>query len=363
MSEHRFDYRWKLADGYPAPGIVPNGCKVFGTFICGGGSTMGYKLAGFNHLGGVEIDPTVAKVYAANHHPKHLFIEDLRKFNERTDLPDELYDLDILDGSPPCSTFSTAGQREKAWGKKKVFREGQQAQTLDDLVFIYCDTIAKLKPRVCLLENVSGLVRGNAKSYCKRILDRLDEVGYNMQVFLLNAATMGVPQARVRTFMIGTRKDLGVNTKLNIAVNEPPILFSEIRDRKDNECKFTPYMVDIWNQRRPTDLLLKDIIMRIHGKNSLFNHVFVHDNRVCPTITTKSDTNKLYEVPRMMNRDEVIACSSFPEDYDFGDREKEWQFLCGMSVVPVQMAHIASAIWEQWLKPLKEGAGNDERSK
>lgn len=362
MSEHRFDYRWKLADGYPAPGIVPNGCKVFGTFICGGGATMGYKLAGFNHLGGVEIDPTVAKVYAANHHPKHLFIEDLRKFNERTDLPDELYDLDILDGSPPCSTFSTAGQREKAWGKKKVFREGQQAQTLDDLVFIYCDTIAKLKPRVCLLENVSGLVRGNAKSYCKRILDRLDEVGYNMQVFLLNAATMGVPQARVRTFMVGIRKDLGVKTKLNIAVNEPPILFSEIRDRSDyNNRKLTDYMTNIWKKRQKTDLSMKDILMREKGKYSLFNHVFIHDDKVCPTITTKDGVMYLYECPRVLNHNERILASSFPSDYDFLGGAS--YFYTGMSVSPVQMAHIASAIWEQWLNPLKEGAGNDERSK
>lgn len=167
MSEHLFSYKWRLADGYPAKGIKPNGCKVFGTFICGGGSTMGYKLAGFDHLGGVEIDPKVAAAYKANHCPKHLFVEDIREFNRRTDLPDELYRLDLLDGSPPCSTFSMAGSREKAWGKEKVFREGQAKQTLDDLVFVYCDTIAKLKPKVCLLENVKGIIQGGtAKRLC-----------------------------------------------------------------------------------------------------------------------------------------------------------------------------------------------------
>ena len=55
-----FNYKWNLMDGYPAPNIEPNNLNVFGTFICGGGSTMGYKLAGYNHLGGVEIDPKVA---------------------------------------------------------------------------------------------------------------------------------------------------------------------------------------------------------------------------------------------------------------------------------------------------------------
>ena len=175
--EHLFPYEWRIADGYPAQGIEKHGCKVFGTFICGGGSSMGYKLAGFEHLGGVEIDERIAAIYEDNHHPKFLFKEDLRIFNERKDLPAELYNLDLLDGSPPCSTFSMAGSREDAWGKKKQFAEGQAVQTLDDLVFIYCDTILKLQPKCFLLENVKGLTAGNAKSYLLRIIQKLNRGG------------------------------------------------------------------------------------------------------------------------------------------------------------------------------------------
>ena len=97
-----FSYEWFLQNGYPAKGIEKNNLKVFGTFICGGGSTMGYKLAGFDHLGGVEIDKKIAKVYCENHKPLFFYNEDIRVFNKRTDLPKELYNLDILDGSPPC---------------------------------------------------------------------------------------------------------------------------------------------------------------------------------------------------------------------------------------------------------------------
>ena len=97
---HLFPYKWNLSDGFPAKEISKNGLKVFGTFICGGGSTMGYKLAGFEHLGGVEIDPPIADVYKTNHKPKYLYNEDIREFNKRNDLPKELYELDILDGSP-----------------------------------------------------------------------------------------------------------------------------------------------------------------------------------------------------------------------------------------------------------------------
>ena len=85
----KFNYKWYLKDGYPAAGIENHGSKVFGTFICGGGSSMGYKLAGYHHLGGVEIDPKVAEVYKANHNPEYLFVEDIRNFRKRPQLPKE----------------------------------------------------------------------------------------------------------------------------------------------------------------------------------------------------------------------------------------------------------------------------------
>ncbi|MFK5284292.1 DNA cytosine methyltransferase, partial [Lacticaseibacillus paracasei] len=75
----------------------------------------------------------------------------------------------MLDGSPPCSSFSMAGNREKDWGKTKVFREGQSNQVLDDLVFVYIETIKRLQPKVALLENVKGLISGNAKAYVKKM--------------------------------------------------------------------------------------------------------------------------------------------------------------------------------------------------
>ena len=216
---HKFPYKWFLKDGYPAKGIEKHGKKVFGTFICGGGSTMGYKLAGFDHLGGVEFDPKIAKVYNENHSPKYLFTEDIRVFNQRKDIPQELFNLDLLDGSPPCSSFSMAGNRDKDWGKKKQFREGQAFQRLDDLVFEYIDTIKLLQPKVALLENVKGLIIGNAKAYAKNMKIAFENAGYNVQVFLLNAASMGVPQKRERVFFIGLRKDFKL-PKLELNFNE-----------------------------------------------------------------------------------------------------------------------------------------------
>lgn len=343
-----FPYRWNLSDGYPAPGIKKHGCTAFGTFICGGGSSMGYKLAGYEHLGGVEIDPVVANVYRTNHHPKHLFVEDIRTFLARDEYPEELYNLDLLDGSPPCSTFSTNGQREKAWGKEKCFTEGQKKQTLDDLVFIYCDLILKLKPKTFLLENVSGLAKGNGKAYLARIAAKMSKE-YEVQTFLLNAATMGVPQARERVFVIGHRKEF-ILPKLELKFTGRPIVFGEIIDTEDRAGNISPSLKFAWDHRRPGDKDLSDINKRLKGKASGFSTILAISSRVLNTHTAGTRA-LLYDYPRTLNDKEVKLCSSFPLDYNSLNKDIGW--LAGMSVPPVMTANIAHEIYRQWLSKIK----------
>ena len=344
--KHLFPYDWKLADGYPAPGIEPNGLKVFGTFICGGGSTMGYKLAGYEHLGGVEIDEKVSAIYNANHHPKYLYTEDLRIFNQREDLPAELYQLDLLDGSPPCSTFSLAGQRERAWGKEKIFAEGQALQTLDDLVFVYCETIKKLRPKTFILENVKGLAIGNAKSYLRRIFDTMKAAGYECQVFVLNAASMGVPQMRERCFVIGHREDFKVQ-KLVLDFHEPQIVFGEIIDRSDLQPSLPPFAMKAYEVRRPEDARIYDTNRREFGKNTGYTSFWTPEDRVCHTLTTTDCY--LTSIPRALNETELKKVATFPQDYDYPNMNR-LRFLTGMSVPPVMIAQIAHQIKLQWFK-------------
>jgi DNA (cytosine-5)-methyltransferase 1 len=111
--ENKMHYNWKLSEA----NFTKDKGKVFSCFACGGGSTMGYKLAGFDVIGHNDIDPKMVEVYKENHKPKYSFLESITTFAKRKDLPKELYELDILDGSPPCSSFSMAGNREKDWGK------------------------------------------------------------------------------------------------------------------------------------------------------------------------------------------------------------------------------------------------------
>ena len=319
QGKHLFPYRWFLKDGYPSKNISKNNYNVFGTFICGGGSTMGYKLAGFNHLGGVEIDPQVADIYKTNHNSKYLFNIDIREFN-KLKLDNELYNLDILDGSPPCSTFSMAGSREKAWGKSKQFREGQANQVLDDLVFVYCNTILKLKPKVFLLENVKGIIQGNAKWYSKEIVNILSK-DYNVQVFLLNAASMGVPQKRERVFFIGHKKEYKL-PKLKFQFNEAAISFGEFGEHEIHTRSKS--------NERYGDVVLryKEVASTICGTNDYF-------------------VEKDYQKP---TKESLCQIGTYPLDYNF--KSIEPKYLIGMSVPPVMTAQIANQIKIQWLDKL-----------
>ena len=344
MNKHKFAYKWNLSDGYPAPGIEKHWLKVFGTFICGGGSTMGYKLAGFNHLGGVEIDPQVADVYKANHNPKYLFTEDIRAFADRAVFPDELYNLDILDGSPPCSSFSMAGNREKDWGKEKVFREGQAKQRLDDLFFDYIRLAKKLQPKVVIAENVKGMLQGNAKAYVKRIKNEFEKAGYQVQLFLLNAASMGVPQKRERVFFICQRNDLKFKP-LKLAFDEKPIPFRFI---DEGSVKRKPIRDGIKDYYKITPI--GKSVSSVHPKGMYFGTYKQHPDLVSSTIIADSGGGIMlhHSEDGYLTDTEYIKIGTFPLDYNFKNIEPK--YLIGMSVPPVMTAQVAHQIYLQWLK-------------
>lgn len=341
--EHLFPFEWRLEDGFPAKGILPNGLKVFGTFTCGGGSAMGYKLAGCDYIGGVEIDKKVGEVYCNNLHPRFFYNEDIRTFLAREDLPAELYNLDILDGSPPCTLFSLnrGKKREESWGKQKAFKEGQEKQTIDDLVFVWAELVNKLRPKVCLMENVEGLVKGGAKKYLLEVINRLGSYGYDVQAFVLDAQNMGVPQVRRRCFVIGRRKDLRL-PPLSLDFNEPVIPFKDIRDPA-HFGKIEELSLAMWKVRQAGDKSIGDTCLRSRRKTSMFSVGYVYDSLPVPTIVTLRHV--LFDSPRNMTDEEVLKAATFPVDYDWTGADL--QFLCGMCVPPVMTAQIAHQIYLQ----------------
>jgi DNA (cytosine-5)-methyltransferase 1 len=344
MNKHKFAYKWNLKDGYPPK----NGLKVFGTFICGGGSSMGYKLAGFEHLGGVEIDPEVADVYKTNHNPKYLFIQDIREFADRLEFPKDLYNIDILDGSPPCSSFSMAGNREKDWGKTKVFREGQAEQRLDDLFFDYIRLAKKLQPKVVIAENVKGLIQGNAKAYVHRIKKEFELAGYKVQLFLLNSASMGVPQKRERVFFICQRNDLNL-PKLKLEFNEEAIPFRFIDN--GNNVKRKEIRDGILQYAEICEM--GKCISSVHPKGHYFGTYKQHPELVSNTLIADSGggihlhcSGKGY-----LTDNEYCQIGTYPLDYNFKNIEPK--YLIGMSVPPVMTAQIATEIYNQWFNHAK----------
>lgn len=350
-------YNWKLQDTL----FTKDKGKVFSCFACGGGSTMGYKLAGFDVLGHNDIDPKMIEVYKVNHNPKYSFNESITTFANRKDLPKELYNLGILDGSPPCSSFSISGNRDKDWGKEKKFREGQKKQVLDTLFFDFIKLAKELQPKVVVAENVKGLLIGNAKDYVISIYKEFDEAGYYCQHWLLDSSKMGVPQRRERVFFVCLRKDLATSflvqkdmfttvPELKLVFNEKEIPFSYVYEQKDYDRKITDVAKRIWDKRILGDSGFEDINLREFNKpNSGFNRKFIYLDKVSNTVTAK-DECVLFNEARHRSKKEIIKCGSFPSDYNF--LKIKPFYLIGMSVPPLMTARISNEIYEQWLSKI-----------
>ena len=338
------DWKWRLSD-YPEK----NGLKVFSCFSCAGGSTMGYKLSGYEVVGNVEIDPRMNEIYVNNHHPKYNYCMDIREFNQLKDLPEELYNIDILDGSPPCSTFSMAGEREKGWGVEKRFKEGQKLQTLDDLAFVFIETAKKLNPKVVVIENVAGLLAGEAWSYVQRIYKDLMDIGYQVNHWLLNGAKMGVPQSRERVFFVAIRNDIGVNPRdIAMCFDYEPVTYRKIFSPPHQEVKPDTITAELLDDVRPEETDLSQAYFRKTGKNGWFQTEILDLDRIVPTIRAKMPDNFIRGTKMRMSPMEVILSQTFPEDFDFGsDSYSNIAYVCGMSVPPVMMKRVSGVIAKQ----------------
>lgn len=331
---------WHLADLQHVP---KNGMKVFSCFHCAGGSTMGYKLAGYDVLGGVEIDPKIMAIYRANHKPKHSYLMGVQDFNNLPDdsLPESLFNLDILDGSPPCSTFSMAGLREQAWGKLKMFREGQAVQVLDDLFGHFLFTVNKLRPKIVVAENVKGMILGKARGYTREIIQSFASLGYTVQVFLLNASSMGVPQRRERVFFIANR--LGRRIDLRFGERNIP-LHSAIRGITID----APF-------RKLSALRQKNWQKTSVGKHFGSSRAetiptFSRCDPKTPTYTLAAmETLTHWSQPRFLQGLEVNRVQTFPDDFNFCGQNAT--YVCGMSVPPYMMQRVALQVQAQLLEP------------
>lgn len=324
----KFNYTWKLSDGYPAKGINYHGTTVFSTFSCGGGSSMGYKLAGYDVVAANDIDPKMQMVYEANHKPNQYILSDVRELLNRDDLPE----VDLLDSSPPCTSFSIAGRWTKDWGVEKKYKEGQSKQVLDDLFFETIKLVEKMQPKVFVGENVERITQGSAMRYTREIVKQLNALGYTTQVFVLNSADMGMPQRRRRAFFIANR----LGKKINLSFNEKHVTLREISDEEVKTGVLTPMYQKYWEEAE-----LEKPVGKFMARRKLS-----YDN--VPRTATASHVNYHPKYPRELTLKEQLKISSWPEDYDFCGLKPH--YIMGMSVPPVMMANVAHEIYEQLLK-------------
>lgn len=358
-----------------------NGFNAISTFSGCGGSSLGYKMAGFKVLWANEFVPAAYDTYLANHSETILDTRDIRQIKAQEILDAiglQVGELDLFDGSPPCASFSTAGKREKSWGKVKKYSD--TAQRTDDLFFEYIRILKELQPKIFVAENVSGLIKGTAKGYFLEILAGLKECGYRVACRLLDAQWLGVPQVRQRIIFIGVREDLGLEP-----VHPKPLLYRySVRDALpwivsgkygpswkkadtpsptvsasltynpetshqgleivEAETDISRYAIGVeWDKLKPG------------GKSQKYlSLVKPQVDNPCPTITQCSGSTSTAGVchpteKRKFSIAELKRICAFPDDFILtGSYVQQWERL-GRAVPPVMMYHIAATIRDQIL--------------
>lgn len=369
------------------------GLNCISTFSGSGGSSLGYKMAGFNVLVASEFMPAAAATYRLNHPGTYVLPDDIRNVTGNVLLGIaglKRGELDLLDGSPPCSAFSMAGLRDKAWGVEKDY-SSTTAQVVDDLFFEFARIIDETHPKVFVAENVAGLAVGSAKGYFKEIMERLKSSGpgYNVVARKIESMKLGVPQKRQRLIFVGVRSDLhkkkpAFPTPSSIRIPLIAAIQGLARPKPENLDDFDQSSLeqreyDILNEGTRTRMawdntdVLRDkgcfrhAYQRLFNKDARYMWFKLDPSKVCPTITAKIPSLFRWDEPRTLSIAEIKRLSSFPDDFVCsGNFRAQWERI-GRAVPPVMMGLIASKIAQdifdvkretladKFIKDLKDG--------
>ena len=322
---------------------------VISTFAGGGGSSLGYHWAGFNELLAIDFDKNSCDTLKAN------FDFPVWQRDIKTVTADEILnflkikrgDLDVFDGSPPCQGFSTAGKRNLNDDRNDLFLD-------------YVRLVEGLQPKVFVMENVSGMIKGGYKGKFNEILKTLKATGYNVKVKLMNAMWYEVPQSRERLIFIGIRNDLGIEPSYPETMKKW-ITFKEatkhIEDYTDRELpevlkKISKLQPIMWSTK-PS--IYKKIKGNLAGSFSLKWALFDKPLGTIPkseiSLTGIVHPNR----KRYLNLDELKVCASFPVNYHFSDRKNGAERI-GNAVMPKMMYHIAKHIKESILEKQRQNS-------
>lgn len=160
--------------------------------ICAGagGQAIGLDLAGFEHIALVEYEPEYCEVLKSNKPEWNVICTDVHDFDGTP-----YKNVDLFAGGVPCPPFSVASKQLGKDDERDLFPEAIRL-------------IKEMMPKAVMLENVRGFLDSKFSEYREQILTAIKDLGYNVQIKLLNASDYGVPQLRPRVIIVGIRKDI-----------------------------------------------------------------------------------------------------------------------------------------------------------
>ena len=307
---------------------------VISTFAGCGGSSLGYQMAGFKELLAVEWDNNAVETFKLNFPGVPVYHGDIGKLSSGKCMEMagiKKGGLDVLDGSPPCQGFSTAGKRKFDDPRNSLFKE--YARLLNDL-----------QPKVFVMENVTGMIKGVMKQAYLQVIKTLRECGYKAKGQVLNAMYYNVPQSRERVIIIGVRDDLGIEPGHPKPVSKP-IGF----DDYDDGVRLDGVELERWRhipeggnwQNLPKNL--------VNGKAKYSNfHRKTKKGKPCYTVGKEEhySSGRFYHhtQPRRISDIELKRIASFPDNFKFKGDSKDIHRRIGNSVPPNMMKSIANHV-------------------
>lgn len=364
-----------------------SGEKKFTAISCfagGGGSSTGYRLAGADILLINEFVEAAVETYTANFPDTKVLVDDIKKYTSDDFLNMAGIakgELDILDGSPPCSAFSVAGKREKGWGKEKSYSDGKMQVAIEDLFYEFIRIAEGIQPKVIVAENVKGITFGEARGKLNAFVNEFEKIGYSVTYEVLNAADYGVPQARERTIFVCVRDDVcdavGLSfLNLHSLFPKPTVekhiglgdAIADIENDPEEVKMLTDFVQTSFQKKfleplpfnpkkhtKPSDPEFRSW----NPKASCFNMIRPAPHLPSPTLTQQGQKRGMSGVfhpgeNRKLTVKECIRLMGFPEDFKLtGEFDQQVERL-GRAVAPLMYKAVAGSIYENVLKPFEE---------
>ena len=355
---------------------------VVSTFAGGGGSSTGYRLAGGKVIAINEFVEEAVATYSLNFPDTKVILGDIKNITGKDLLqtgnlsPGE---LDILDGSPPCSAFSSSGKGKKGWNKDKKYSDGKTVTNIEDLFLEYIRIATDIQPKIIVAENVEGITSRAAIEKLREFVTGFERIspGYRMVYRVMDASKFGVPQSRMRTFFVGIRNDvfetLGLQEYELASLIYPQYSTSEgvsiasAIDNIDNDPEEVQMLLDACEnsfQKKFVETMAFNPSKTlkpgpVNGKISCFNMKRPAPNKPSPTLTQMGQQRSAsgvmhYAANRKLTIKEMKRIMSLPDDYRLTGSFDQQAERIGRMVAPKMMSALATSIYENILKPYKE---------